>query len=64
MLVEVDISDCHRARHVRAGSHTAADEFRWALLLDFRHVGFDAVTFVIAATTLRELGCQLLTAPG
>ena len=33
MLVEVDISDCHRARHVRAESHTAADEFRWAFLL-------------------------------
>ena len=33
MLVEVDTSDCHRARHVRAESHTAADEFWWALLL-------------------------------
>ena len=32
-LVEVDISDCHRARHVRAKSHTAADEFWWALLM-------------------------------
>ena len=32
-LVEVDISDCHRARHVRAESHTAADEFWWVLLL-------------------------------
>ena len=27
---------------------------------DFRHVGFDTVTFVIAAAALRELGCQLL----
>ena len=26
--VEVDVSDCHRARHLRAESHTAAaDEF-------------------------------------
>ena len=32
-LVEVDISDCHRARHGRAQTHTAADEFWWALLL-------------------------------
>ena len=26
-LVEVDISDCIRARHVRPESHPAADEF-------------------------------------
>ena len=62
MLVEVDISDCHRARHVRAESHTAADEFWWALLLGRLPACLDTVTFVIAA--LRELGCQLLTPPG
>ena len=64
-LVEVDISDCHLARHVRADSHTAADEFWWALLLGrLWHAVFDAVTFVIAAAALRELGCQLFTPPG
>ena len=35
-LVEVDISDRHRARHVRAESHTAADEFWWALVCGVR----------------------------